>query len=588
MSDGIQIGDGYTFQTLNGASSLSIDKPYIPDNNPSALLGVVIPKLPDIPLPPDIPIPPEPDPDLPAFIDPFAVKPRPLQFECQITSLSAASVLQIAWGAVTYTHSVMPLIKRAPFTDHRQAYIKFASVLSAGVTPVNGTDPNSLWMLNGGGYALTGTGRWYVTLTKWDAGNGEFTGGLLDNNLPWLSVVKEDSDQFNKIFVDAGPSLYQNQMNVQKMSGYTAAATGAPTDWGNCHTTYFNPRFFGHHVRVIAAIDSIAAPPCEVSVVQVRAGSSTANEIQQIIFVGVYKSGSVTFSYGGSTSSSFNPSTQSAFDLQQALNAISALNGNVFVQQAGPGVFQVEFTNALKNTDVALLSASSSMTSFTNWYSVFPMAVGSQDIVIPCELNCTELMNKDGVTEAQDPYYVNAATSPVKWANVVNYEDAYAANALSFIPGWATPIIDDTVPRNFTKRLLDYGKVSGCIPEASMFHPFQVQLDSTSGGGSTYSIISGTVNNLVPNGVSTPITVTTGAYFVYIKLPFVTPNFPANNSDFKWEISATMPADTDAFGYVKVANINVDGSVAQFVTGSLWADRIKLGTDTAKYYYSRI
>jgi hypothetical protein len=29
-------------------------------------------------------------------------------------------------------------------------------------------------------------------------------------------------------------------------------------------------------------------------------------------------------------------------------------------------------------------------------------------------------------------------------------------------------------------------------------------------------------------------------------------------------------------------------SVNQFVTGSLWSDRIKLGTNTAKYYYARI
>ena len=584
----IQPGDGYTFSASSSGFTLDVNKPWTPPSADGLIFALIPPKFPDPPLPPDVPLPPEPDPELPTFVDPFAAKPRPLQFECGVTSLSAASVLQIAWGSVTYTHSLMPLIKRSPFTDHRQAYMKFAAVLSAGITPVTGTDPNSPWMLNGGGYALTGTGRWYVTLSKWDAGNGEFSAGLLDNNLPWVSVVKEGSDQFDKIFVDSGPSLYQNQTNVQKMSGYNAAATGMPNDWGHCHTTYFNPRFFGHHVRILAVVDSIPAPPCEVSVVEVRAGSSTANEIQQIIFVGVYKSGTVTFSYGGGTSSPFNPSTQSAFDLQQCLNAIPALNGNVFVQQAGPGVFQVEFTNVLRNTDVATLSPSSSMTSFTNWYTVFPMSVGAQDVVIPCELNSTQLMNKDGVTEAQDPYYANAATTPVKWANVVNYEDAYAANALAYTPGWATPIIDDAVPRNFTKRILDYGEVSGCIPEPSMFHPFQVQLDSTAGGNSTYSIISGTVNNLVPNGVSTPITVTTGAYFVYIKLPFVTPNFPANNTDFKWEIAATMPADTNAFGYVKVANINPDGSVAQFVTGSLWADRIKLGTDTAKYYYSRI
>jgi hypothetical protein len=29
-------------------------------------------------------------------------------------------------------------------------------------------------------------------------------------------------------------------------------------------------------------------------------------------------------------------------------------------------------------------------------------------------------------------------------------------------------------------------------------------------------------------------------------------------------------------------------SVVQYVSGSLWGDRIKLGTDTAQYYYARI
>jgi hypothetical protein len=88
--------------------------------------------------------------------------------------------------------------------------------------------------------------------------------------------------------------------------------------------------------------------------------------------------------------------------------------------------------------------------------------------------------------------------------------------------------------------------------------------------------------------MGTPITVTTGAYFVYLKLPYVAPNYPANNTDFKWEIAATMPNDTDAFAYVKVADINPDGSVSQFVTGSLWSDRIKMGTQTARYYHARI
>jgi hypothetical protein len=589
MSEGIQLGDGYTFQTLNGVSSLSIDKPYIPDNNPSALLGVVIPKFPDPPLPPDIPVPPV----NPTFVDPFAVKPSPLQFQCNVLAVpvsgTATPVVQVAMGSVTYTHSLMPYIKAGPFVDHRQAYMNFVAVISAGVTPTSLAEPTSPWMLGGGGYALTGTGRWFVTLSKWDVGNGAFDSGLLNQNVPWVSFVKSGSPQFDALFVDAGPSLYQNTTNIQKMEGYEDVIEGPDEtmlDWGHCHTTYFNPRFFGHHVRVLAVIDSIPAPPCEVSVVQVRAGSSTNNEIQQIIFTGIYRSGTVTFSYGGGTSSPFNPGNQSAFDLQQCLNAISALNGNVVVQQAGPGVFQVEFTNVLRNTDVATLSPSSSMTSFSTWYKVSQCHVGSQDIVIPCELNATFLMNKLGVTEAEDPYYINEATTPA-WNNVVNNEDAIAANALGFIPAFSTPVINSPVPRTITTRILNYYEESGCTEEP-MLHPFLVQLDSTAAGSSTYSIISGTVNNLVPNGVNTPITVSTSTYFVYIKLPFSTGVFPANNTDFKWDIAATMPADTDGFGYIKVANINADGSVSQFVTGSLWADRIKLGTLTARYFFSRI
>jgi hypothetical protein len=48
-----------------------------------------------------------------------------------------------------------------------------------------------------------------------------------------------------------------------------------------------------------------------------------------------------------------------------------------------------------------------------------------------------------------------------------------------------------------------------------------------------------------------------------------------------------MPSDTDDFGYVKVATL-VGGEIQQFITGSLWSDRIKLGTQTATYYYARI
>lgn len=583
----IQPGDGYTFSASSSGFNLNIQQPWTPPSADGLAFGIALPKFPD---------PPQP-PEPPAIVTPNTVL-KPLQFQCNVLAMPVSGtptpVVQIAMGSVTYTHSLMPYIKTGAFLDHRQAYINFVAVKSSSVTPAPLVDATSPWMLGGGGYALTGEGRWYVTLSKWDAGNGAFDGGLLDQNLPWVSFVKDGSAEFDALFVDSGPSLYQNLTNIQKMEGYQEVVAGPGEtllDWGHCHTTYFNPRFFGHHVRVLAIIDSVTATPSTVAVNVVRAGSASAgNTIQQVVFAGDYKSGGATFTFGAATTTTtFNPSTQSAYDLQECLNTIPALDGNVFVQQAAPGVYQIEFTNILRNSSVAALTANSTLTSFTTWYKVSQMHVGSQDIVIPCELNGTFLMNKADVTEAEDPYYINEATDP-PWGNVVNNEDAIAANGLGFIPAWATPVVDGTTPRTFTTRILNYAEEAGCTeePTPEMLHPFLVQLDSQTETESTYSIVSGTVNNLVPNGVATPITVTTGAYFAIAKLPFVTPNFPANNTDFKVEIVSTMPADTDAFGYVKLADINPDGSVSQYVTGSLWADRIKMGSATATYYYARI
>jgi hypothetical protein len=493
-------------------------------------------------------------------------------------------------GSVTYTHSLMPYIKTGAFLDHRQAYINFVAVKSPEVTPAPLADATSPWMLGGGGYALTGEGRWYVTLSKWDAGNGAFEGGLLDQNLPWVSFVKEGSEEFDALFVDSGPSLYQNQTNIHKMEGYQEVVAEGETllDWGHCHTTYFNPRFFGHHVRVLAIIDSVSATPSTVAVSVLKVGSPSAgNTIQQVVFAGDYKSGGATFTSGGATTTTtFNPSTQSAYDLQECLNTIPAFDGNVLVQQAAPGVFQIEFTNMLRNGSVAALTANSTLTSFTTWYKVSQMHVGSQDIVIPCELNATFLMSKADVTEAEDPYYINEATDP-PWGNVVNNEDAIAANALGFIPAWATPVVNGTVPRTFTTQYLNYAEEAGCTgDDPSMDHPFKVIHVETDAGLSEYRIISGTVNNEVPGNIASTISVSTGPYEVWVRAPYAAGVYPAATG-FEWDIGTPVPDDTDTDAYIRVAS--VDGAtVTQYVTGSLWSDRIKMGTQTARYYHARI
>ena len=581
----IQPGDGYTFSASSSGFTLDITQPWTPPSETGIAFGIALPKFPD---------PPQP-PEPPAIVTPNTVT-KPLQFQCNVLALPVSGtptpVVQVAMGSVTYTHSLMPYIKTGAFVDHRQAYMNFVAVKSPDVTPAPLADATSPWMLGGGGYVLTGEGRWYVTLSKWDAGNGAFEGGLLDQNLPWVSFVKDGSDEFDALFVDSGPSLYQNTTNIQKMEGYQEVVAGpgeTMLDWGHCHTTYFNPRFFGHHVRVLAVIDSVPAIPSTVAVNVVRAGSASAgNTIQQVVFAGDYKSGGATFTLGAATTTTtFNPSTQSAYDLQECLNTIPALDGNVLVQQAAPGVYQIEFTNVLRNSSVAALTANSSLTSFTTWYKVYQMHVGSQDIVIPCELNGTFLMNKADVTEAEDPYYINEATTPA-WDNVVNNSDAIAANALGFIPAWSTAIVNGTTPRTFTTPVLSYAEEGGCTeePMPSPDHPFKVKHVETADGLSTYSIVSGTVNNVTPGNIASEITVSTDVYEVWIKVPYSAPNFPATTG-FAWNIGTPVPSDTDAEGYVRVAT--VDGAtVTQYVTGSLWADRIKLGAGTATYYYARI
>ena len=583
----LQPGDGYTFSASSSGFTLDINKPWTPpsDGGAGLMLGIALPNFPDPPQPPE-------PPDVPALVTPAYVN-KPLQFQCNVLAMPVSGtptpVVQVAMGSVTYTHSLMPYIKTGAFTDHRQAYINFIAVKSPSVTPVPLADATSPWMLGGGGYTLTGEGRWYVTLSKWDAGNGAFDGGLLDQNLPWVSFVKHDSAEFDALFVDAGPSLYQNLTNVQKMAGYEDVVSEGETlmDWGHCHTTYFNPRFFGHHVRVLAVIDSVPATPSTVAVNVLRTGGSSAgNTIQQVVFAGDYKSGGATFTHDtATTTTTFNPSTQSAYDLQECLNTIPALDGNVFVQQVAPGVYQVEFTNILRNSPIAALTANSTLTSFTTWYKVYQMHVGSQDIVIPCELNGTFLMNKTGVTEAEDPYYLNESATP-PWSNVVNNEDAIAANALGFIPAWATPIIDDTVPRAFTTRILNYAEEAGCTEEPGIMHPFKVIYEGEEAGNSTYSIVAGTVNNETPGNIGSTVVVSTAAYQVWLKVPYLAGVYP-DTTGFEWSMGDPLPPDTDSEAYIRIAT--VDGpTVSQYVTGSLWSDRIKIGTATATYYHARI
>jgi len=156
--------------------------------------------------------------------------------------------------------------------------------------------------------------------------------------------------------------------------------------------------------------------------------------------------------------------------------------------------------------------------------------------------------------------------------------------------------------------------------------PFKVRnvKEVTEGESSivTYEICPGTINNLMPqvyNEVSEAFEylddltegyqlildfASTSSSLVYLRVgPDATtnafpPGAPIGTSDPDdpypriYNTGGALPADTDTLAYLIIAKVNALGdgvySVDQYVTGSLWADRIKLGDATARYYYARI
>ena len=154
----------------------------------------------------------------------------------------------------------------------------------------------------------------------------------------------------------------------------------------------------------------------------------------------------------------------------------------------------------------------------------------------------------------------------------------------------------------------------------------------TSGGATTvtYQVQSGTINNLVPliddyvsgvdvkldrvtSGVANPPTAelvssnfdaTTKTSYITLRAgpktasPYTYPDDDDTTNQYPVIIGGnTFPVtpDSDTWGYLVIGTITVDSittpttfTVNQNVSGSLWADRIKLAGITARYYYARI
>jgi hypothetical protein len=160
-------------------------------------------------------------------------------------------------------------------------------------------------------------------------------------------------------------------------------------------------------------------------------------------------------------------------------------------------------------------------------------------------------------------------------------------------------------------------------------HPFKIiNVSINAGGNVIYQVQSGTINNIVPllddyissttvlldrvtAGVADPPTAeltsvnydatTLTSYIALRSGPDATtgdfPSSDVTSARYPVVIGGNDPAvaDTDTAGFIFLGTITVDNvttpttfTVSQNVTGSLWGDRLKLGSDTARYYYARI
>ena len=578
----LQPGNGYNFVSSSQGTSLDINQPWTPPTGDSFLFGISIPNPPPFPPFPDINGSP-----FPTFDDAFD------QFIVETVVVGSQQYIRIASGAVNFTQSNMPLILTGAYTDTRQVWINKVAV-RPGITAIDGGEPGSPWMENGGYYSLPSSGEYYVTICKLDFDGAETTSSLLQQNTPFVAIFSSDNALYSKIFSETGPSLYVNKHNVQKMTGYNAAATGFDGDFGNCHTTYFNPVKIGYSVKVIAIINTEVPVITEPQVEVLHAATATSNEVHRITLPpDMKKSGSFQLQYEpGFTSDTtdpfdpFNPlnsgnlTGQFQWNLANALKAIQSLRGNSSVTVAGENKLDITYINGLANTAVAVPDIINNTIEIpTTTYAVMQHVKGSIDMSIPISYNGSTLMNVEGLNEEYDPYYVNQADD---WSGICNIS---LKDQLEGVTAATTDYYYDIVgPADWTSSQPSYLEEDGCIDESTN-HPFKVIPIQTTGGMSTYAIVSGTVNNVTPGNIDDEITVSEDAYEVWLKVPF-DEVFP-NTDGFEWNIGSTLPSDTDSEGYVRVASVN-GATVTQYITGSLWGDRIKMGTATATYYFARV
>ena len=443
-----------------------------------------------------------------------AVQAMTQQFQLRSVRIGTTNKLQLAKGTVAFTQSNMPRVRLGGHYDLRQTWISKVAVYGSGITRTAGAAPASdIWMEAGGYYNITTAGTYYVTVSKFDINqsNDDTESPLLNAEAPWVSIFPAGDAIETAIFSETGPSEYVNKTNVQKMVGYDAMSTGLSGDWGNCHTTWFNPVKWGYSVKLIATV------------------TATANPI------------------GG---------------------------GMVF--------------------------------------AIDQHIVGPIDLQIPVLFIGTTLCNQDDLTETNDPYNQNKDSDPA-WSFIVNADTLTALNTI-------TPANDDWFqefvgPADWTS--INYiGLTAGSCAaqdDNACEHPFQFHPFTVASGESFLfraNVCSGMANNLVPldepgSGTLLPATIdflTTGDTFIYLRMGTEAyasddPVFPVTDvTDVYYPTivqSPTALTDTDEYCYILMGMARNVGdpdtfTVDQTISGSVWAERLKIGTNVAQYYWAGV
>jgi hypothetical protein len=435
------------------------------------------------------------------------------QFQVGVKRVDDVNKLQLAKGTVSFTQSNMPRIKLGAHSDQRQSWISKVAVYGTGITRTAGTDEgSSVWMEDGGYYNINSAGTYYITISKFDINqsNDDTESKLLNAEQPWVSIFKASDSIESTIFSETGPSEYVNKTNMQKMKGYDATSTGLDGDWGNCHTTWFNPVKWGYSVKLIAIVTATTDP-----------------------FTGM------------------------KFVIDQHI-------------------------------------------------------VGPIDIQIPVQFIGTTLCNQSDLNEENDPYNENKDSDP-KWSFFVNADTLTNLEGLTAAnEDWFQEFVGPADWTSINYKGLITGSCAKQDDDACLhpfqFHPFVVK--SEAGDLFRADVCAGTANNLIPfdepaSGQLLPATIDfLNNEDTYIYLRMGTKDYDTDNPIFPVTTqsdpyyptivqSQTPLSDDNEYCYILMGLARFIGdpekfTIDQTISGSVWAERLKIGERTAQYYWAGV